>query len=93
MSEASPPKPARCWVTLAGLVLLGISAAGFVATHLVQRLVTGSFDRAQGFVIGWITFPLVIYGLPLALLTLLIGGVVDSRRYARWKKSLKPRAK
>lgn len=90
MSEASPPKPARCWVTLAGLVLLVIAAAGFIVTHVVQRLMTGSFDHGDGFVIGWLTLPLVLYGLPLSLLTLLIGGVVDSRRYARWKQSLKP---
>ncbi|MCC6229876.1 MAG: hypothetical protein IT432_11695 [Phycisphaerales bacterium] len=87
MGDDTKLSPARCWLTYAGLILLGGAAAGFLATYGVQRLTTGSFARGEGFVIGWLTFPLVLYGLPLALLALLVGGFVDSRRYSRWKKS------
>ncbi len=78
-------KPTKCIITKLGLAALLLGALCIAGIFAWQKLETGSFARGDGFVaphLGMIMLGSAGVGLVLAM----IGSVVDSIHYGRWKK-------
>lgn len=79
-------RPARCWVTKFGVVLFCFSTLCFAGIWIVQYAKTGSFARGSGFVMGpYLAMPM-LYSFVAAVMVLVVGGLVDVGRQAKWKK-------
>ncbi len=73
-------KHARSLPTRLGLLSLALALASLLALLIVQRIATGSFARAQGFVAGPTLGTLLLVLAPLGVLLFLIGSTIDAAR-------------
>lgn len=73
-------KHARSLPTRLGLLCLTLALASLLALLIIQRLATGSFARAEGFVAGPTLGTLLLVLAPLGVLLFLIGSTVDAAR-------------
>jgi len=88
----TPRQPRRCWLTKLGIALFLFAALCFATMELVQFFKTGSFARGSGFVVGRFLATPMLVSVCASLGLLMIGGVVDSLAYGRWKKGQTQRA-
>ena len=87
--HASPPR--KCSITQLGLLVLVAVAGLFLYIGLHQWYVTGSFVKVDEAWASprWARLAM-LYGIPVALGVLLIGSILDTIRYTRWKRGLAP---
>jgi len=87
MTQSTSGKPARCLVTKLGILLFAVAAFCFATIESVQFIKTGSFERGNGFVLGGVLATPMLLSLCASLALLAAGGIVDSIRYGKWKRS------
>ena len=80
-------RPGRCLVTKIGLIGLLLGVLSLCGVLAVQWFKTGSIARGDGFHAGPTLGLAVLVLVPASLLVLVVGSLVDSIRYGRWKKS------
>lgn len=87
MGTVVSERPGRCWITKCGIALFVIAGLCFGTIEIVQFVKTGSFERGKGFVLGNVLAMPMLYSFGASLALLAGGGIVDSIRYGKWKRS------
>lgn len=70
--------------------MLAFSILCFAIIEITQFVLTGSFDRGEGFIAGrYLALPM-LYSCPAGLILLLVGAVIDSTRFTRVRNQPQP---